>query len=305
MDASPELFVTLPNRVRICYQTFGDPSDPAVVLISGHSCSMHQWPEDLITLFSPAGDRHYLIRFDHRDTGLSTEFPVPGGYTLSDMAGDVEGLIDHLDLPSKGFHLVGASMGGPLANIVATRRPEQVRSLTLLYTSPGVNAERPLKQGAMGLAADPISIGISNFRQKYIENEMKLRAALATQPPSEEERRENEVQIAKSMDRELRGGTLHSKGPNHGAASFAGWPGVEMLKDIKCPATVIQGAKDQFFGVVHGEALAKGIPDAEYLLWEDVGHELPKRVWSRFAEVLLRTWKKGDDGSTRDSETKE
>lgn len=100
MDASEELFVTLSTGVRICYQTFGDPSNPAIVFITGHSGSMLEWQEDMIELFNPAGGpQHYIIRFDNSDTGLSTEFPVPGGYTLEDMAGDIEGLVDHLGCP--------------------------------------------------------------------------------------------------------------------------------------------------------------------------------------------------------------
>lgn len=152
MDASEELFVTLSTRVRICYQTFGNPSNPAVVLISGHSGSMLGWHEDMIKLFNPTdGPRHYIIRFDNRDTGLSTEFPVPGGYTLEDMAGDIEGLVDHLGLPSVGFHIVGLSMGGHLASILAARRRREVRSLTLLYASPGTRANIPLNETAFSL----------------------------------------------------------------------------------------------------------------------------------------------------------
>lgn len=306
MNASPELFVTLSKRVRLCYQTFGNSSDPAVVLIAGHACSMLHWTEDLIALFSPAVKPYYLIRFDHRDTGLSTEFPVPGGYTLSDMAGDIEGLIDHLGLAPKGYHLVGASMGGPLANLVATRRPQEVRSLTLLYTSPGVSTELPLREGFQftGLGVDSF-MGIGDQRKKHIEAEIKKWDALATQPVDEVERKENEAWITRVVDRDIQGSTLFSKGPNHGGASYAGWPGVEMLKGIKSPTTVIQASKDQMFGEEHGEALAKGISGAKYVLWEDVGHELPKRIWLRLAGTFLQTWKRGDDEWMKNVETKE
>ncbi|KAH7113988.1 Alpha/Beta hydrolase protein [Dactylonectria estremocensis] len=302
MNASPELFVTFSKRVRLCYQTFGDPSDTAVVLIAGHACSMLHWTEDLIALFSPAVKPYFLIRFDHRDTGLSTEFPVPGGYTLSDMAGDIEGLIDHLRLPSKGYHLVGSSLGGPLANLVAVRRPHEVRSLTLLYTSPGASAELPLREGlqGMGLGVDSMFMGIGEQRKKHIEADIRLWDALTTQPVDEDERKEGEILITRIVDRDIQGRTLYSKGPNHGGASYAGWPGVEMLKDIKSPTTVIQAGKDQIFGEAHGEALAKGISGAQYVLWEDVGHELPRRIWPRLAEIFLQTWKRGDDEWVKD-----
>ncbi|KAK7424191.1 hypothetical protein QQZ08_008679 [Neonectria magnoliae] len=291
MDASPELFVTLPAGVRICYQTFGSPSNPAVILIAGDSSSMLSWLDNMLSLFSPAGDEHYLIRFDHRDTGLSTEFPVPAGYTLGDMATDIEGLIDHLDLASKGVHLVAASKGGPLGYTVATRRPQQVRSLTLMYTSPGITEETPLAEGFQNLnvGGQPFVGGSGNERAMFIAYQKRLVDAYATQPLGEEESKEMDAMAERVTDRDMRGGTLFSKGPNHGAASVGCWPGKETLNRVKCPTTVIQAALDPIFGPIHGETLAREIEGAEYVLWEDVGHEVPKRIWSRLADQLLRT----------------
>lgn len=297
MDISPELFATLPTGVRLCYQTFGQPSDPAVILVAGAKASMLDWHEQTVAKFSPPEDRHYIVRFDHRDTGLSTEFPVPSQYTLGDMASDVEGLADHLELPSKGYHLVGASLGGPIATIVAIRRPQEVRSLTLVYTSPGVSAELPLneKAGRINIGIQPMPTGAKSDRKMYIDHIMKVYDALATQQPSKEERDGAEQVMARVVDREMRSGNLYSKEPNHGSASFAGWPGVKALESVKCPTAVIQAALDQFFGVEHGEALAKGIDQSELVVWDDVGHELPRRIWDRLAGVLLKTWKRGDE----------
>lgn len=293
MDASPEQFVTLPSKVRICYQTIGKPSDPAVVLIMGHAASMLGWRDGLLELFSPPDDPHYLIRFDHRDTGLSTEFPVPGGYTITDMVQDIEGLVDHLGL-SKGYHVVGASMGGFLANMIATRRPHQVKSLSLVYTSPGLSADLPINPEAQKISSGTLPT-ISHDKSSWIKHEMFVHDALSTQPLVGEERKEIEELSTRITERDMKGGTLFSKGPNHGAASYGNWPGVESLKNIKCPTVVIQAAKDLFFGPEHGEAMAKGIENSEYVFWDDVGHELPRRIWSRMAEVLLRTWKRGDE----------
>jgi len=296
MERSPELFAHLSTGIRICYQTFGKLVDPAVILIPGNGGSMLDWPEDLVQMLNPPSGAHRrcIIRFDQRDTGFSTEFPVPGGYSLQDMAGDIEGLIDHLGL-SNGFHLVGASKGGPLAYTVAARRPDQTRSLTLAYTSPGVSEKLPLEEG-LELGVLPMTGGMGDQRPAYVRYGMALYDALTTQPDARE-RQEMEALASRITDRDAKGGTLYSKGPNHGAASLEGdgWPGVETLKNVKCPATVIQAAKDQFFGVQHGEALAAAIPDSEYALWEDIGHELPRRVWGRFAEVLWQTWDRGDN----------
>ncbi|RMJ15673.1 hypothetical protein BHE90_006294 [Fusarium euwallaceae] len=307
MNASPELFVTLPTKgrkVRICYQTFGDPSDSAVILIAGHAGSMLDWCDELIPLFSPEDSRHFIIRYDHRDTGLSTEFPVPGLYTTSEMTDDVEGLADHLGLNSKGFHVVGASMGGGIATMLAARRPQQVRSLTLLYTTPGPSEELPVKN-ILDLGIQPTIAGFGNERETHIRNGITLYNGLTTKPPSPEERQEFEARIARVVDRDTRGGTLYSKAPNHGAASFGNWPGIKPLKQIKCPTTVIQAANDQIFGVEHGETLAREIEKAEYVLFEDVGHELPWRIWKPLAETFLKTWKRGDEEWTKAAESKE
>ncbi|EWG49187.1 hypothetical protein FVEG_08779 [Fusarium verticillioides 7600] len=309
MNASPELFAQLTNRLRICYQTFGDPSDPAVILVPGNADSMIVWAEGLVEKLqsSEDGKKYFVIRFDPRDTGLSTEFPVPGGYSIGDMAGDIEGLADHLNLsdPSKGFHIVGLSKGGPVAYTVAARRPQQVRSLSLLYTSPGVSSELPTK-GGLDLGFQPMLTGFGDQRETAIKNGMTVYDALTTQPDAEE-RKEVEKAVRRLVERDIKGGTLYSKAPNHGAASYEkdGWPGVDTLRMIKCPTTVVQAGKDQIFGEIHGEALAKAIPgDVEYVLWEDVGHEMPRRIWDSMAKVLQRNWERGQsaDHIGRDAE---
>ncbi|KAL4731707.1 hypothetical protein ACLX1H_000687 [Fusarium chlamydosporum] len=92
MNVSSEQFVKLPNRVRICYQTFGEPSDPAVILVPGNASSMLFWPEGLVEklLSGENGEKYFIVRYDPRDTGLSQEFPVPAGYSIRDMAEDVD-----------------------------------------------------------------------------------------------------------------------------------------------------------------------------------------------------------------------
>ncbi|KAF5660233.1 hydrolase or acyltransferase of alpha beta superfamily [Fusarium heterosporum] len=290
MDASPELFVTLPNRVRICYQTFGNSSDPAVILVPGNGGGMLTWAEGLIEKLQSAdnGKKYFVIRFDQRDTGLSTEFPVP-----ADMAGDVEGLADHLNL--EGFHILGLSKGGPIAYTVAARKPNQVKTLTLMFTSPGVSPELPIKDG-LNLGFQPTLAGFGNYKESFIKSGMALYDAMTTQPDAEE-RKEIEEMVTRITERDMKGGTLYSKAANHGAASHGkeGWPGVDTLKKIRCPTTVVQAGKDQVFGEIHGEALVKAIPGSvDYVLWDDVGHELPRRIWSRMAKMLHVFWEKSE-----------
>lgn len=295
MEASEELFAHLSNRVRICYQTFGNPDDPAVILVAGHAGSMLEFPEDLINLMSPADstNRYFVIRYDHRDTGLSTEFPVPANYSLADMAGDIEGLVDHIGLASKGFHIVGASKGGMMAYLVAARRAGQCKSLTLLLTSPGISKELPQKE-FRDYGNVPMFIGAGDQKQMHIDAGMRVWEGLAT-APTDDDRKEQLALRTRIVERESKSGTLYSKEPNHGDATTQDekWPGFDALKKIECPTTVLQAAKDPIFGEIHGEALAEAISGAEYVLWNDIGHELPRRVWVRLTELLQRTWQKG------------
>ncbi|KAF5990547.1 hypothetical protein FBULB1_24 [Fusarium bulbicola] len=279
MNASPELFAQLTNRLRICYQTFGDPSGPAVILVPGNADSMIVWAEGLIEKLqsSEDGKKYFIWQADHLN----------------------------LNDPSKGFHIVGLSKGGPVAYAVAARRPQQVRSLSLLYTSPGVSPELPIK-GGLDLGFQPMLGGFGVQRETAIKNGMTVYDALTTQPNAEE-RKEVEKAVRRLVERDIKGGTLYSKAPNHGAASYEkdGWPGVDTLKMIKCPTTVVQAGKDQIFGEIHGEALAKAIPgDVEYVLWEDVGHEMPRRIWGRMSKVLQKNWERGQsaDHVGRDAE---
>ena len=293
MNASEELFVNLPTGVRLCYQTFGNPSDPAVIFIAGHGSSMLTWPEKLMGIINADGaanNKYFLIRYDHRDSGRSTEFPVPCSYDLWDMAADAEALADHLQLPDAGgYHLVGASMGGIISYFVASRRQELVKSLTLVLTSPGPAAKLPYKN-----ELNEIEFSMAPDRATKISNSKKLRKALHYKPLTDEEQAEEDRLFERSIDREIQSGTLYSKDLNHGTAAWADRPGMEIFEKIKCPTTVIQADKDQMFDVAHGETLAREIEGAEYVLWNDVGHEIPPRIWGSFSEVLHRTWARGE-----------
>ena len=133
--------------IELAYETFGQAGDPAIVLVMGWATQMIAWPDELCQ--SLAGRGHFVVRFDNRDTGGSTHLahipPPPLSevlarrrqppYTISDMADDVAGLLDGLGLDS--VHLVGASMGGFIAQTVALRHPRRIRSLTLMMTSTG------------------------------------------------------------------------------------------------------------------------------------------------------------------------
>ena len=121
------------NGAELCVDTFGDPAHPSVLLIMGSAGSMDRWEEPFCERLAAAG--RYVIRYDHRDTGGSTTYP-PGkpGYTSDELFADPLAILDHLGV--ERAHLVGLSMGGAIAQMIALEHPERVLSLTLMSTSP-------------------------------------------------------------------------------------------------------------------------------------------------------------------------
>jgi pimeloyl-ACP methyl ester carboxylesterase len=296
-----ERFATLPSGCRICYQVFGSPTDTAILLVSGHSCAMTQKTDGLISLLSPPAQPHYIIRFDHRDTGRSTSFVKPSDgapvYTLDDMVDDIVGLIKHLELSN--VHLVGTSLGGTLAWQTASRLPDVVRSLALVLTSPVGRQQLPsdnlprVKLEGQWLLAEAYEIpDDKNDDEGWIESYMRLDLALATQPPTEEEKAESRRESEITYYREKESGTMWTK-YNHSDASGVRWPR-ELLNQVRCPTVVVHAAKDQIFPLEHAEALRDDVNRATLVILEDCGHEIPHRVRQKLADTILSNVKKGE-----------
>ena len=296
-----DLFVTLPSGCRICYQVFGKASDPAILISSGHGSAMTQKTDEVVRLLSPPDDPHFVVRYDHRDTGLSTSFPQnPDGepvYTLKDMVDDAIGLTEHLDLNS--FHVVGISLGGAMAWQVAARLPDKVRSLALVLTSPTGRQQNPGDdlpplhlegQWLLGEAFNPPED--HEDHEAWIQSYVRLDLALHMQPPTEAERAESRRECEITYRRERESGTMWTKF-NHSGASGPRWPR-EMLKQVRCPTVVVHAAKDQLLPLKHGEALKDDVEGATLVVLEDCGHELPHRVRPRVAEAILTNARKGE-----------
>lgn len=298
---SEELFASLPSGCRICYQVFGNPSDTAILLISGHSCAMTQKTDWIIGLLNPPDHPHFIIRFDHRDTGRSTSFTKPSDgtpvYTLDDMVDDIVGLIKHLKLIN--VHLIGTSLGGTLAWQTASRLPNVVRSLALVLTSPvgrqqipSDNLPRVHLEGQWLLAEAYEIPDDRDDDEGWIQSYMQLDLALATQPPTEEEKAESRRESEITYYREKESGTMWTK-YNHSDASGVRWPR-ELLKQIRCPTVVIHAAKDQIFPLKHAEALRDDVEGATLVIIEDCGHEIPHRVRQQMVDAILANVKKGE-----------
>ncbi|PKK52636.1 hypothetical protein CI102_2866 [Trichoderma harzianum] len=298
---SEELFASLPSGCRICYQVFGNPSDTAILLISGHSCAMTQKTDWIIGPLSPPDHPHFIIRFDHRDTGRSASFTKPSDgtpvYTLDDMVEDIVGLIKHLKLTN--VHLVGTSLGGTLAWQTASRLPDVVRSLALVLTSPvgrqqipGDDLPRVHLEGQWLLAEAYEIPDNKDDDEGWIQSYMRLDLALATQPPTEEEKAESRRESEITYYREKESGTMWTK-YNHSDASGVRWPR-ELLKQIRCPTVVIHAAKDQIFPLKHAEALRDDVEGATLVIIEGCGHEIPHRVRQQMVDAILANVKKGE-----------
>ena len=281
-----------PARIDVAYERFGDPSAPPVLLIMGGGAQMIWWPEGLIDELVCRGLQ--VIRFDSRDIGRSSHFtggPPPdvraamagdfttASYTLSDMAEDSVGLLDALEIPSA--HVVGASLGGMVAQTMALEHPDRVRSLTSMMSSTGnAHVGQADFSAFTGLGAPP------NDRQGFIEWQVRALRAVASPAYEFEQARIADV-AARSWDR----GHDPLGLARHAVASLASGDRTERLRTLAVPALVIHGTADVMCDISGGRATAAAIPASELVVIDGMGHGLPRQLWPELAEriaVLVR-----------------
>ena len=270
------------NGAELCVQTFGAPTAPALLLVMGAAASMDWWEEDFCARLA-AGPR-FVIRYDHRDTGQSASYaPGAPGYTGDDLIADVIGVLDALDVGSA--HVVGLSMGGALAQVLALEHPERVASLTLIATSPAGPGEPDLPdmtaeaRAAFGQLTEPDW----SDRAAVIDYATELSRACAGRSRPFDERGTRAL-WERVLDRTT---NIESSMKNHYAVDGGGrWR--ERLGELDVPTLVVHGTEDPVFAVAHGEALAREIPGAELLTLEGSGHELARRDWDAVVPAILR-----------------
>ncbi|MHA2209108.1 MAG: alpha/beta fold hydrolase [Candidatus Thorarchaeota archaeon] len=276
--------------IEIVYDTFGDPSNPPMLLVMGLGAQMVRWDEAFCQYIAAQG--RWVIRFDNRDVGLSTKFDNAGvpnvmaliqgetvdvPYKLIDMAGDAVGLLDALGI--KEVDVVGASMGGMIAQTMAIHYPDKVRTLTSIMSSTGnPNLPQPTTEAMSFLLAPPVS-----NRNDYIENSLKSAKVLhGPHYPLNEEYVRNYSEI--SYDR-----CYHPPGFSRqlGAILTSGSRN-EALMNVKIPTLVIHGDADPLVPVEGGKDTAKSIPDAELLIIEGMGHSFPIEVVPQILQAILK-----------------
>jgi pimeloyl-ACP methyl ester carboxylesterase len=271
------------NGADLCVQTFGDPSDPAILLVAGASASMLAWDAEFCELL--AGGSRYVIRYDHRDTGRSTTHP-PGEppYTLRDLAADVTGVLDALGIASA--HLVGISLGGMIAQLTVLEQAARVASLTLVATSPGEGADGPgLPPPALRVRTELADVDLPDWtgRASVVEYLVALARPLAGEADEFDEHTRRRV-AGREFDRA--GPALESAG-NHAYLDHGppwGW----RLGRITAPTLVVHGTADPIHPVAHAHALLAAIPSATSLFLDGTGHELPRADWPEVVTALLR-----------------
>jgi len=283
-----ERFCTV-GDLELCYETFGDPSDPALLLIMGLGTQMIGWPDELCRTL--ADRRFFVIRFDNRDVGRSTRLehlppptllellrrrPRRPAYTLGDMADDAAGLLDCLGI--EAAHVVGASMGGMIAQTLAARHPDRVLSLVSIMSNTGARLS-----GQPALRVYPFFLRRPKAgRDAYIENVVHLFAVVGSRGLGADEELLRE-QAGRSFDR----GVDAAGTGRQLAAILAAGNRTEDLRRISAPTLVIHGTGDRLVSVTGGRATARAIPGSRLMLIEGMGHDLPRGAWARIVEGVV------------------
>jgi pimeloyl-ACP methyl ester carboxylesterase len=277
-----------PATVDIAYERFGEPELPPVLLVMGLGTQMLGWPDGLCEALAARG--MHVIRFDNRDSGLSshmTDAPSPdvraalrgntssASYRLSDMAADTVALLDPLGLDSA--HLVGASMGGMIAQTAAIEHPRRVRSLTSIMSSTGdPSVGQATQRGLAALLSPPAST-----RAEAIERTLSIvrvigspafdldEADLRWRTGVAYDRADDPVGVARQL-----------------VAIAASGDRTAALRYVSVPTLVVHGADDPLVDVSGGRATARAIPGAELVVFDGMGHHLPRELWGEIARRI-------------------
>ncbi|WP_157246775.1 alpha/beta fold hydrolase [Nonomuraea typhae] len=274
------------NGVRLWCETLGDPGDPAILLVMGLGAQGTAWPDDFCEMLRAGG--RYVIRYDNRDTGLSERVDYAARpYTLTDLADDAAGLLDGLGV--EAAHLVGASMGGMIAQEIALEHPGRVRTLTaVMSTAAALDPETSAFQGSerdprllawdARQAADPPVTA-----DEHIQARVDL-ARIVTGSLSPFDEPATRRIIARDV---ARAGDLAHTMRNHVLAVTASRDRSGLVGSIKAPALVIHGTEDPMAPFEQGRALAAAIPGSVFMPIEGMGHTLPAPALARIAAAIL------------------
>jgi pimeloyl-ACP methyl ester carboxylesterase len=287
------------GAVELYYEDLGDPADPPVLLIMGLGAQLPMWPDGFCAQLVKAG--HRVIRFDHRDTGLSAKMhgmradgsvyrriwryllgrtsPVP--YTLIDMTRDVVALLDHLRITRA--HVVGASMGGMIAQILAATEPHRVASLGIIMSATGKPFSALPAWRVIRLAFG--APGKDTSDEEKLAYEVRNVAAFNGPNflPSDADLRKRVQQLAERCT--YPPGMLRQFDAVLGTGSLQAYS-----KAITAPTVVMHGSLDPMVRPRNGRAVAAAIPGARFVVVDGMGHDLPEPVWRPILETLTENF---------------
>jgi len=283
------------NDIQIEYETFGDKSLPSVLLIMGLAGQLIHWQKKFCMELSNQG--YHVIRYDNRDSGLSTKFneiglteamekigvlfmgeKVPVPYSIDDMANDASELLDFLDI--RQAHICGMSMGGFIAQTFAINNPDRILSLTSIYSSPGNRKEFQPTQEVMEFMLTPTP----EERYANIEHTMKyFRLISGTGLPFDEDFHRNLA--AQSYDRSF----CPEGVARQYLAIMTQKDRASDLEKLAIPALIIHGDDDPVVPLAGGKATAAVIPNAEIKIIKGMGHAIPilQAYWSDILDVMV------------------
>ena len=288
------------NGIQIEYDTFGDPSASPLILISGLGTQLTRWNTEFCDMLVAVG--HYVVRFDNRDVGLTSKIetvPIPNfgkamialgkgekvdvPYTLDDMADDTVGLMDELGIDKA--HICGVSMGGMIAQTVAIRHPDRVRSMISIMSKMGTPDDLPATPEAAKVLMTPAP----TERDACIENTVKNQQVIGSPgfPFNEKEVRQVAAQdydrafYPQGIGRQMLAITAHG---NRKAA----------LEKTVIPTLVMHGTEDPLIPMENGKMTAAAIKGAELLLIKGMGHDLPSGAWPQIVKAISQHTRKVD-----------
>ncbi len=281
------------NGITIEYDAHGDPSDPPLLLIMGLGAQMTLWPIELVEAL--VAHRFYVIRFDNRDIGLSTKFDAAGlpemgalvmavmsgklpslAYTLDDMAEDASALLGALGI--QRAHIVGASMGGMIAQLFAVNHPEKLLSLTSIMSTTGNPSLPPAKPDAMAVLTNRPTTADPNILVDFGVRAARTIGSPAY--PASEERLRARVRADYERSFSPHGAMRQM------AAVIGGGDRRERLSHISAPTLVIHGDADPLVPVEGGRDTAAAISGAELLVIPGMGHDLPVELVPQIADAI-------------------
>lgn len=285
------------NGIELEYEVAGPEGGEPLLLIMGLGAQMTRWPAAFVDRLAAKGLR--VIRFDNRDVGLSTKLdaaglpdvpaiikalsegkPPPVAYTLSDMADDAAGLLTALGV--ERAHIVGASLGGMVAQLVAADHPDRTLSLTSIMSTTGNRGLPPASPEALAVLNNRGPDPLADF-EGYLDHAVKGQAVVGS-PAHPADPEETRLRIRNDFNRSYSPAGFQRQY----AAAMASPDRRPKLATIKAPTVVIHGAADPLVPLAGGQDTAANIPGAELVVIEGMGHDFPAPLYDQVVDAILK-----------------